>query len=259
MRVEGVSLQQAPRVATWRLDGAESSFPTPVGTAKARGRWDGDRLLIDSTDCVHAYLTYRPIDRPGPHPADFIALNKDGGMFSPQQNQEVPASPFRPGLAPSMVTTNAPTAKTTGTNAPALVGVGADSDTQIDKRQVKYWITMSLPTYWTPRPADAKPEEIYIYRPDFFQDGDGIARRITVWFNPSAKTSLKDIFAQSAAETKATEAAPAQPATPAKAADPFRSPLDAPFHPSQVQNAPGEANSSSTNAPSGLVSPPKKK
>jgi len=220
------------------------------------------RLLIDSTDCVHAYLTYRPIDRPGPHPADFIALNKDGGMFSPQQNQEIPASPFRPGLAPSVVTTNAPAARTAATNAPALAGTGADADTQVDKRQVKYWVTMSLPTYWTPRPADAKPEEIYMYRPDFFQDSDGISRRITVWFNPSAKASLKDIFAGRAEDTKTSPVSPALPATPAapaKAQDPFRSPLDAPYHATHAQNSSNESKPGATNAPSGLVSPPKGK
>lgn len=42
----------------------------------------------------------------------------------------------------------------------------------------------SLPTYWTPRPPDAKPEDIYIYKPKFHQDSDGIQRRILVWQRP---------------------------------------------------------------------------
>jgi len=230
-----------------------------------------EKLLDDATDCNHAYMTYRPIDRPGPHPADFVALCPDGGMFSPLQNEEVTPSPFRPGLAPKVPTANPPAPTITGTasaaHAPALAGTGADAD-PVDTRQVKYWVTMSLPTFWTPRPPEAKPEEVYMYRPDFYQDDDGIARRITLWFNPSSRTSLKDIFAETAAHPK-TDAGPAPgaagnstpaaiPAVSAQARNPFQSPLDAPVEPSSPShpaNSSSKANSATTNAPSGLATP----
>ena len=225
-----------------------------------------ENLLLDSTDCNHAYMTYRPIDRPGPHPADFIGLNKDGGMFSPLQNEETPASPFLPGLAPKVPSASTPVSKNAGTNAPTLAGAGADAEPAVDQRQVKYWVTMSLPTFWSKRPTDAKPEEIYLYRPDFYQDDDGIARRITLWFNPGSRTSLKDIIAETASHPKASaSSAPssaAQAATPAVSAqadNPFSSPLDASYQPSTTThpvNSSSKANTSTTNAaPSGLATP----
>jgi hypothetical protein len=244
----------------------KAQFAGPITPGIAVKADAAENLLLDSTDCAHAYLTYRPIERPGPHPADFVALCKDGEMFSPLQHEEMAPPPAIPGLPPPTPVAPAVAAnvaKMTGTNAPSLVGMGDDAEPAIDKRQVKYWVTMSLPTYWTPPPTDSKPDEIYLFRPDFYQDDDGIARRITLWFNPSAKTSLKDIFAETAAQTKPDAAAdsggPAQAAVPATAAkphNPFRSPLDSSFPSSESH--PSEASSkanSTTNAPSGLADP----
>ena len=131
-----------------------------------------------------------------------------------------------------------------GTNAPALLGT--ETNPAVDARQVKYWITMSLPTYWTPPPSDAKPEEIYLYRPDFYQDEDGIARRITLWFNPKARSTLQDLLGGNTPGAKtnagtspghsdhARRARFAAEATPAH--NPFRSPLDDAFHPHSGAN-----------------------
>ena len=149
----------------------------------------------------------------------------------------------------------------TGTNAPALLGTEIDPDA--DARKVKYWITMSLPTYWAKPPPDAKPEEIYLYRPDFYQDEDGIARRITLWFNPKTRTTLKDLLGENMPDAKAqTAAGPAIPASPAvpvseepaKAHDPFRSPFDDSFHPASTNHS---TNSSTKGpAPSGTNAAP---
>ena len=198
-------------------------------------------LLDDSTECRHTYLTYRVIDRPGPHPADIAALGKNTGMLAPETLEDE-AAKMAPPPKPKPVA-DSPAAHMTGTNAPALLGAPPD-DATVDTRKVKYWITMSLPTYWAKPPTDAKPEEIYLYRPDFFQDDDGISRRITLWFNPKSRASLQDILAGTPASgasgpgSKATPAVPAVPVTsstsdaPAKAHDPFRSPFDDSFHPS---------------------------
>ncbi len=129
-------------------------------------------------------------------------------------------------------TTNAASASMNGTNGPALIG--AATDPTADTRKVKYWITMSLPTFWTPPPVDAKPGEIYLYRPDFYQDQDGIERRITLWFNPQARTSLHDLIGENTSATKPNPSTswkgPDQPAipaeTPSSSDNPFRSPLD---------------------------------
>ncbi len=211
--------------------------------------------LEESTDCRHTYLTYRQIDRPGPHPADFSTLCKDGGMLAPKTLRDELAAEAQP-PPPRPADTNSPAAKMTGTNAPALLG--AEIDPTVDARQVKYWITMSLPTYWTPPPSDAKPEEIYLYRPDFYQDGDGIARRITLWFNPKTRTTLTDLLGKTKLAPDAQANAPATPAVPAspepaKANNPFRSPLDDSYHPAGT-NRPANASTKSP-APSGLSAP----
>jgi hypothetical protein len=209
--------------------------------------------LEESTDCRHTYLTYREIDRPGPHPADFADLCKDGGMLAPEILQDEMAAQSAP---------SNPAAKTAGVIPPALLG--AQIDPAADTRRVKYWITMSLPTYWSKPPPDTKPDQIYLYRPDFYQDQDGIERRITLWFNPKARTSLKDILganmpdANPQATTGAAPAIPASPAVPASPEDapsnnPFRSPLDDSVQPPSTNYSTHE--STKNLAPSGLRAP----
>jgi hypothetical protein len=207
--------------------------------------------LEESTDCRHTYLTYREIDRPGPHPADFADLCKDGAMLAPKTLQdEMAAQP-----APSN-----PAAKTAGVIPPALLGTQIDP--AADTRRVNYWITMSLPTYWSKPPPDAKPDQIYLYRPDFYQDQDGIERRITLWFNPKARTSLKDILRENMSDAKpqagAASAIPASPAVPASpeaapSNNPFRSPLDDSVPPADTNHPTHE--STKDLAPSGLRAP----
>ena len=202
--------------------------------------------LEESTDCRHTYMTYRIIDRPGPHPADFADLSHDGGMVAPVSMEDQAAT-----QAPQpTATTNAFAAKMTGTNTPALLGQNpAAINPGADTRQVKYWITMSLPKFWTAPPADAKANQIYVYRPDFYQDQDGIERRITLWFNPKARTSLKDVLGQHMPGGGTPTTSTGAPAVPAEAAtpshDPFSSPLD------ELSRAPAEP---ATNASSkGIV------
>jgi hypothetical protein len=147
----------------------------------------------------------------------------------------------------------------TGTNAPALLDATDTSglDPKADRRKVKYWVTMSLPTYWTKPPADASPDQLYLYRPDTYQDQDGIERRITLWFNPNARTALKDVLNESpgasAAATAPVGNEPATPAVPVAAeaapgSNPFSSPLDQPFHVGKLSS---DAPSSTNAAPKG--------
>jgi len=221
--------------------------------------------LEESTDCRHTYLTYREIDRPGPHPTDFSDLCKDGGMLAPKSLRDKLAATAQPAPSSATLATNSAAAIANGTNAPALLG--AEIDPTADTRKVKYWITMSLPTFWIPPPSDAKPEEIYLYRPDFYQDQDGIERRITLWFNPNARTSLTEALGETTphaptaqANTATTPAIPASPASQetSPARNPFHSPLDDSFQPgSATTNRP--VNSSTKNnsspPPSGLSTP----
>jgi len=221
--------------------------------------------LEDSTDCRHTYFTYRVIDRPGPHPADLARWAQDGGMLAPMTIEEkARALALKP---PAKPVDTSPAARMTGTNGPALLGAADTDDPDADKRQVKYWVTMSLPTFWTPPPADAAPDQLYLFRPDMYQDQDGIERRITLWFDPHARVALKDVLNESATAGKPSDssptaatgsAAPAVPAVPAETeaapgGNPFSSPLDEPFHAGKV-GSPAHAASSSAatnNAPNG--------
>ena len=213
------------------------------------------RQLINSTDCTHSYFTYRAMERPGPHPADFVTLCKDGGMFAPKTLEDQLAAQMAATPPPRTVpasgatsATNAPSAaesyaaKMSPVPKPSLIG--ADEEEEVtDKRKVKYWITMSLPTYWTKPPTDAKPEEVYFYRPDFYQDEDGIGRRVTLWFNPQTRTTLKELLgSNSPTMTPGSTSSNAQaiPAKPVRST--FSSPLDDSYR--------SASNSHPTNAPS---------
>jgi hypothetical protein len=222
-------------------------FANPITPAKLAALNVERQQLDDSTDCRHTYLTYREIDRPGPHPADVARFAKDGGMLAPltiedEARAQAPKPPASQGSD-----SNSPAARMTGTNGPVLLGATGDVsiDPNADTRKVKYWVTMSLPTFWTKPPEDANPDQIYLYRPDMYQDQDGIERRITLWFNPNARTALKDVLNESPTASGRTAAAtpapsgPAAPAVPAETApsgNPFSSPLDQPFHVGKVSS-----------------------
>jgi len=205
--------------------------------------------LEDSTDSNHTYFTYREIDRPGPHPADVAKFCKDGGMLAPMTLADQLAAQHP---TPTPMATNSAAAIMAGTNRPTLLGT--PTDPAVDMRKVKYWITMSLPTFWTPPPPDAKSNEIYMYRPDFYQDMDGIERRITLWFNPNARTKLSDLLGDSASSPKPSgAAAPATPtgsATPAiPATDDSGNPFRSPFEDSIHASGPGRSSFSSSKNP----------
>jgi hypothetical protein len=230
-----------------------AQFAGPITPAIIASPDVAARLLDDTTDCMHTYVTYRPITRPGPHPADFVALCRDGLMFAPQ----VYVNDLPPQKAsPPATSTNAIPATSS-----RAIPTADDTDGQTpDPRQVRYWITMSLPTYWTPRPPEAKPTEVYMYRPEIAQDSDGIERRIGLWIDPSTRKSLgvrlQDIFG--ASKPSKNDAAPSGPGTPAvpvtaSTRGPFQSPFDESFRSNAAgSNAP---SSSSKTAPAGAALP----
>ncbi len=44
---------------------------------------------------------------------------------------------------------------------------------------------LCLPSYWAKLPPAAQPNQVYLYRPDFYQDLDGLRRRIAKWYAPA--------------------------------------------------------------------------
>ncbi|MCE0484111.1 MAG: hypothetical protein LV479_07725 [Methylacidiphilales bacterium] len=228
-----------------------AQFAGPLTPEMAVNANTARQLLDDSTESRHTYFTYRAIDRPGPHPADFIGLGKNGGIFAPitlQDELALQPTPTPISILPSPV----PIRPMTGTNGPVLLDV-VSADPNADKRKVKYWITMSLPTYWSQRPPEAKAEETYVYRPDFYQDEDGIARRISLWFNPNSRTTLQEVIGSQLPSLK-SDADHAPSAAPKS--EPFHSPLDDSY-PTQSGPAPSTRKSESpSSAPGGLIPPP---
>ena len=86
-----------------------------------------------------------------------------------------------------------------------------NSTTPIDPEKVRYFVTMSLPTYWTPIPVDARPEQIYVFRPKFFQDNDGIQRRIKIWNNPKERLAAVEKVNQALGVTEEPESTKTSP------------------------------------------------
>jgi hypothetical protein len=221
-----------------------AQFAGPITPAIVANGDVTERLLEESTDSLHSYLAYRLIERPGPHPANFINLG-DGGMFAPMTDQERqaalhPKTPVQP-------------------ESPAPNDGGPPDD----PRQVKYWVIMCLPTRWAPPPVESNLNELYIYRPDFYQDHDGIQRRIALWLNPSLRSTeafqLQNVLGHAQAHAAPGASGPAAAAVPAEpAGSPFVSPFEEPTPVTEGTKAsdkpaPASPVSASTNAAPAVV------
>jgi len=234
-------------------------FTRPITPAVIADADETSKQMDDSRDSLHTYVTYRAITRPGPHPADFLKYPNTGMFAASFRGEFVPA-------APAVVTMPAPA----GTNAAPKTAVipTANDDAggpPADPRQVHYWTTMSLPEWNTPRPADGKPDEIYVYRPEFYQDQDGIERRIALFIDPNSRTTLDQLLGadgtgsgtagggkKKASSLMPEENAPS-PAVPVSSG-PFRSPFDESFHGGAGPVSPRTSPVSSKGAaPSGIA------
>jgi uncharacterized protein DUF6600 len=255
-----------------------AAFTGPITPAVIASPAQAAQLLDDTTDCFHSYFTYRPITRPGPHPADFLGKG-DGGMFTPMVyagDSVAPVTTFTPAVTP--VSTSPAPAKTASasaagpsglaatTNAPAsAAGVAEDGSVPNDQRQVRYWTTMCLPNPWAATPIDAKPAELYIYRPDFYQDQEGIERRIGLWLDPSTRASMKlhlaDVFSASHSKPAPPAAVAAGAPTPAPAVpagtddNAFRNEFEEAYPPQAAAGTPPASTKGAAGqaAPSGAV------
>ena len=187
-------------------------------------------MLDDSTSSMHTYVTYRAIERPGPHPADFVGLARGAGLFPPEWESK-PMAPPPKSPAPGSL--------------PAATLMDGSSVSPADARQVSYWVTLNLPTFWSKRPPDAKPNEIYLFRPEIYQDQEGIERRVRLWLNPKAqaleKGNLNDAL-KSAPKSGPSSIPSASPGT----VNPFRSPFDDSFHGEDLRG--GASRAGATNA-----------
>ena len=76
---------------------------------------------------------------------------------------------------------------------------------------------MCLPTRWSPPPVESNLNELYIYRPEFYQDHDGIQRRIALWLDPSLRSTeafqLQNVLGHAHAHAAPGASGPAPAAT----------------------------------------------
>jgi hypothetical protein len=182
-------------------------------------------------------------------------------MFSPQVYAEESVAPVTFPSTMTPVSTapapvkraGAPAGLAASASAPvAAPGAVGDGSVPNDQRQVRYWTTMCLPSPWAAAPNDAKPTEIYIYRPDLYQDQEGIERRIGLWLDPSMRSTMKmhlaDVFkapASKPAPAAAVAAGAPAAATPAAGSNAFRNEFDETSPPPSAK-----VTSNSSNAPS---------
>jgi len=82
-----------------------------------------------------------------------------------------------------------------GLNAPGMLPV----QERKDGVTVKPFEILSLPTLWAALPAIPDPNAIYLYRPEMFQDHDGVERRVKKWYNPDPQAQAQDKQAVNAA------------------------------------------------------------
>jgi hypothetical protein len=216
-------------------------FAEPITPAVIAKPGEVEGLLEESTESIHSYLTYRQIDRPGPHPADFVTLG-DGRMFAPMTAQDRQKA-LRPPPKP---------APKSDVPQPMLAGTDPE-DPANDPRQVVYWVTMSLPTIWTDPPPDARRNQVYIYRPEIYQDQDGIERRIALWLDPSIRAKealhLQQVLANTHASPHPAAPIATGPGAPAMPADDSPSPFASPFEDSFQASADKKTPSASTKNP----------
>ena len=263
------------KVDEWTFVSREQ-FTRPITPAVIVSTETAAKLLGDSTSATHTYVTYRAITRAGPHPADFLVYTKSGGtikdainatgmfppgvesssltpLISPQAVTPVAAQSSKPAAAAGVPAGLATDGTAASTNA--APEVADDNGAPADTRQVPYWVTMNLPTIGTKQPESAQPNEIFIYKPEIYQDLDGIQRRISLWINPKTRASLSDLRNVLVAPPK-TGAATSSAASAAPGHNPFRSPFDESFH-GESKSAPASTNAPSGKAPvpSGLADP----
>lgn len=244
-------------------------FAGPITPAVLAKPAEAEGMLEQSVESVHSYLTYREIDRPGPHPADFVNLG-DGLMFASMTAADRDRALHPAAAAKSKPNARPDTAKLAASLSasdpmPEIPQQPGGTDPNDDPRQVKYWVTMSLPTAQTPKPVDADSNQVYFFRPEVYQDEDGINRRIAFWLDPKLRQTeaihLADVLRRQARTPgNATNGAPATAAIAARPASDLTSPFEDSFRPAsgtqtQSTNAPAPATSTNAPVPDGRAQP----
>ncbi len=139
-------------------------------------------ILEQSESINHTFVSWRELDRNGPDPFDAYGVAKS---FLAEQTMAPPAQTLNisGGDDASPIIVAAPA-------GPAPIH--ATNDHGKEKKPPIYTV-MSLPSYYFEvKPNPLKPLDLYVYRPELFQDAEGIQRRIDVWHNPPARKANRE-------------------------------------------------------------------
>ena len=69
--------------------------------------------------------------------------------------------------------------------------VVAEDNRAPNQPDVVAYTLLSLPSYWAPLPKTFQSNQVYLFRPEFYQDLDGIRRRIAKWYAPAPTEAEK--------------------------------------------------------------------
>lgn len=170
------------RPAEWIFLPREKLTGTFMATDVTTG--EAAKPLLEPSEAVnHTFVSWRELDRLGPDPYDVYGVAKS---FLAQQTMPEPQTiNLGGGEDGSSIIVAAPTATPSA-------GGAAGTDSEKDKKPPIY-VIMSLPNFWFEvKPNPLKPLELYIYRPEIFQDAEGIQRRVDVWHNPPARKANRE-------------------------------------------------------------------
>jgi hypothetical protein len=227
--------ERLARPETWIFIPKEK-FGRPMTTADVITGEAARTLLAQAQPVYHVFVGYASIDRSGPNPALFrerlgLKIKKE---IAPPPVPDLPTvNPEEASLALRKMQDKAKADKASKPEKP-VTEMNAEerkeaADQALEKMQLEPIVIMSLPTFDTPPPPTAKPQELYVYRPVLYQDRDGLNRRVKVMLDPTAqKKAREQVVNMVEAETMGKIRAPNATETNAPPAD---SPAPAPASP----------------------------
>lgn len=145
----------------------------------------GDKTTLEQSEIInHTFVTWREIDRFGPDPYDAYGVAKSiltQTVVPPGSNRQIDVG-AGDDSSPLIV------------SAPKLTDRSPVDDKKDDnQKKPPIHTIMSLPSfYFSAKPDPLQPLNLYVYRPEIYQDSDGIQRRIEVWQNPPVAAANRE-------------------------------------------------------------------
>lgn len=143
------------------------------------------KAILDKSETInHTFVAWREIDRDGPDPYDVYGVAKS---FLAEQTPTQTVQTMNIGgdedSAPIIVAAPA---------APAATDPATAKPDKDKEKKPPIYTVMSLPDFYYQTKPNPLKLELYVYRPEIHQDGEGIQRRVDVWHNPPARAANRE-------------------------------------------------------------------